>query len=295
MWMLWMVTALWAFSFSLIDVYVAPYVDSYLAVFVRTGLAFLLFLPLLRLGGLTVERILTLTAVGALQIGVMYLFLYHSFGYLSVPEILLFTIFTPLYVTLIDEWVLNRQRLPIRWWMAAALAVVGAGVIRYQGVSESFLIGFLLIQGANICFAAGQVIYKRMPLGGVREQTQVFGLFFLGASVVSGLGALLFGDWARVPSGAVQWGVLVWLGLGASGVGYLCWNMATKWVNVGQLATMNNMLIPAGILVNFVFWNRDIDIVRLAIGGAIIVLSVWLCQRRFEPSSATAQRDGAGA
>src|SRR5690625_1803827 len=114
MWMLWMVTALWAFSFSLIDVYVAPYVDSYLAVFVRTGLAFLLFLPLLRLGGLTVERILTLTAVGALQIGVMYLFLYHSFGYLSVPEILLFTIFTPLYVTLIDEWVLNRQRLPIR-------------------------------------------------------------------------------------------------------------------------------------------------------------------------------------
>ncbi|MGL6251735.1 MAG: EamA family transporter, partial [Billgrantia desiderata] len=42
------VTALWAFSFSLIGVYLAGQVDSYFAVLVRVALAALVFLPFLR-------------------------------------------------------------------------------------------------------------------------------------------------------------------------------------------------------------------------------------------------------
>lgn len=95
-----------------------------------------------------------------------------------------------------------------------------------------------------------------------------------------GLGVLLFADWSQVPNGALEWGVLLWLGLGASGLGYLGWNVATKWVNTGQLATMNNMLIPAGVLVNVLFWNRDTDWPRLLVGGSVIGLSVWLCRQR---------------
>lgn len=284
MWMLWLVTAVWAFSFSLIGVYISPSVDSYIAVFIRMSLALLLFLPLLRLRALPVGKAVALMAIGAVQLGIMYLFLYHAFLYLTVPELLLFTIFTPLYITLIDELLLNRKHLPLRWWLAAALAVVGAGVIRYQGLSDSYLTGFLLIQAANLCFAAGQVAYKCLPLGGVREQTQVFGWFFVGATLASGIGMLLFADWSRTPDNALQWAILLWLGLGASGLGYLGWNLGAKWVNTGQLATMNNMLIPAGILVNFVFWNSDVDWLRLSIGAAIIVLSVWLCQRGNAPA-----------
>ena len=42
---------------------------------------------------------------------------------------------------------------------------------------------------------------------------------------------------------------------------------------------MNNMLIPAGILVNVLIWNRDADWPRLIVGGGIIVLAVWLAGR----------------
>lgn len=42
------VTALWAFSFSLIGVYLAGKVDSYFAVLMRIVLAGLIFLPLTR-------------------------------------------------------------------------------------------------------------------------------------------------------------------------------------------------------------------------------------------------------
>lgn len=271
-----LITIVWAFSFSLIGEFLSRDVDAYIAVFIRMILALALLLPVLKIGHLPSRQRLQLMAIGGVQIGIMYLLLYHAFLYISVAEVLLFTIFTPLYITLIDERILNRKALPKAWWLAAALSVVGAGVIRYQGLSSEFLIGFFLIQGANLCFALGQVAYKRLPLGSDREQVQVYGLFFLGATLVSGLGMLLFADFTRVPSTWVHWSVLLWLGFGASGIGYLVWSIASKKVHVGQLATMNNALIPAGLLVNFLLWGQDVNWATLALGAAIIFSSIWL-------------------
>lgn len=273
------ITILWAFSFSLIGVYLAADVDPYIAVLMRMVLAAALLLPFLRVRNTPTSLSLKLMAIGGVQIGLMYLLLYHAFLYISVAEVLLFTIFTPLYITLLDEWVLNRRTLPRVWWIAAALSVVGAGIIRYQGVSEDFLTGFLLIQGANICFALGQVAYKRLPIGDHKAQLQHYGLFFLGAIVVSGIGTLLFANFERMPVSALQWGILIWLGLGASGVGYLVWSVASKHVNIGQLATMNNALIPTGLLLNFLFWGQDVQWSTLIAGGLVILFAVWLCSR----------------
>jgi carboxylate/amino acid/amine transporter len=278
--LLWLVTLGWAFSFSLIGVYLSGQVDDYISVFLRVTLAALLFAPLLMRVHVSLRPALSLMAIGAVQIGLMYLFLFHAYAHLTVPELLLFTIFTPLYVTLIDEVMIGRRHLPGRFWAGAALAVAGAAVIRYGELSDSFVTGFLLVQGANLCFAAGQVAYKRLELGGELEQVHVFGLFFLGAALVSGLGMALFADFANMPATGGQWGVLLWLGLGASGLGYLGWNLGAKRVNTGQLAAMNNMLIPAGILVNFLFWDRGVDWLRLLVGGAVIAAAVWISGKR---------------
>ena len=277
--LLWLVTVGWAFSFSLIGVYLSGQVDDYVSVFVRTLLALLLFAPLLARARPGLALAVRLAGIGAVQIGLMYLFLFHAFAHLSVPELLLFTTLTPLYVTLIDERILGRRALPVAWWLAAGLAVAGAMVIRFAGIGSDVLTGFLLIQGANLCFAFGQVWYKRTCLPPALSQVQVFGFFFLGGVLVSGVALLLFADLDRLPAKSVQWGVLLWLGLGASGLGYLGWNLGARMVNTGQLAAMNNMLIPAGILVNVLIWNRDADWPRLIVGGGIIVLAVWLAGR----------------
>jgi carboxylate/amino acid/amine transporter len=278
--LLWLVTACWAFSFSLIGVYLSGQVDDYISVFIRVALAALLFAPLLLRTRLPWQPGLILMGIGAVQIGLMYLFLFHAYAHLSVPELLLFTIFTPLYVTLIDELLIGRRHLPGRFWLGALLAVAGAAVIRYQGLSESFLAGFLLVQAANLCFAAGQVAYKRLELGDTVSQIQTFGLFFLGATLICGVAMLLLADFSAAPATGVQWGVLLWLGLGASGLGYLGWNLGAKRVTTGQLAAMNNMLIPAGILVNVAIWGRDADWLRLVVGGAVIGAAVWVGRGR---------------
>ncbi|WP_111414665.1 carboxylate/amino acid/amine transporter [Billgrantia lactosivorans] len=278
------VTALWAFSFSLIGVYLAGQVDSYFAVLMRVGLAALVFLPFLRPKRLVGRQRLALMGLGAVQLGVMYIFFYQSFLLLSVPEVLLFTIFTPLYVTLLDDALFGRFT-PF-YLLTAALAVLGAAVIRYDGVDSGFWLGFLVVQGANLCFALGQVGYRRLSASLPAElpRHSVFAWFYLGALVVALPGFALLGNPGQLPSTAVHWGVLAWLGLVASGLGYFFWNLGATRVDAGALAIMNNALIPAGLLVNLLIWNRDADLGRLAIGGAIIVgsllLNEWWLRRR---------------
>lgn len=270
------VTALWAFSFSLIGVYLAGQVDSYFAVLVRVSLAMLVFLPFLRPSLLRGKQRLALMALGAVQLGIMYVFFYQSFLLLSVPEVLLFTIFTPVYIALLDDLMFGRFT-PI-YLVTALLAVMGAGVIRYDGVGSDFWVGFLVVQGANLCFAIGQVGYRRLAVGlpPALPWHNVFCWFFIGAMVVALPAFLLFGNSTALPTTSIQWGVLAWLGLVASGVGYFAWNQGATKVDAGTLAIMNNALVPAGLVVNLVIWNRDADLARLILGAAIMVASLWL-------------------
>ncbi|SMY36905.1 carboxylate/amino acid/amine transporter [Photobacterium andalusiense] len=283
------ITLLWAFSFSLIGVYLAGQVDAWFSVLTRVCLAAVVFLPFLRTKHLHPKLALKLMTVGAFQLGLMYCFYYQSFLYLTVPEVLLFTIFTPIYVTLIYD-ALHKQFSP--WYLlSAVIAVLGAAVIKFEGINQHFIIGFLIVQGANLCFAIGQVGYKR-----IIEQEQadipqhtVFGWFYLGAVCVAVPMYLLFGNSAKLPTTSLQWGILVYLGVIASGLGYFIWNKGATLVNAGALAIMNNALVPAGLIVNIVIWNHNVDYPRLIIGGGIILLSLWFNESWIK-NKVTAQR-----
>ena len=273
---LFAVTLLWAFSFSLIGVYLAGQVDAWFSVLLRIALASLVFLPFLRLGKIPTNMIVKLMGIGAIQLGLMYVFYYHSFLYLSVPEVLLFTVMTPIYITLLND--AFERKLNPSFLFTAIIATSGAIAIRYQSLDSNFIIGFLIVQAANLCFATGQVTYKRLLKDSDLDQKTVFGWFFIGALIVASLCYLAFGNPEKLPSTNLQWGILIYLGTVASGLGYFAWNMGATKVNVGALAIMNNLLIPAGILVNLIIWNRDADILRLSLGAGIIMFALILNQ-----------------
>ncbi len=210
------VTLLWAFSFSLIGEYLAGQVDSYFAVLTRTLLATLVFVPFLRRRWLNLKLAVQLMLIGAVQLGVMYIFYYQSFLLLTVPEVLIFTIFTPIYITLYYDWL--ARRFSPYYLLTAVLSVIGAALIRYDNLTSDYLVGFLVVQGANICFATGQVAYKQL----LAKQTTppphlaIFGCFHIGALLVSIISWLFFGK-AHYPTQTMQWVILIWLGAGASG------------------------------------------------------------------------------
>lgn len=276
--LLLLTTLLWAFSFSLIGVYLAGQVDAWFSVLMRVTLACLVFLPFLRWRGVARRQILLFMAVGALQLGVMYLLYYQSFLYLSVPEILLFTVMTPIYVTLIYDLLRGS---PLRWGylLSALLAVLGAAIIRFDQIGSTFWVGLCLVQGANLCFAIGQVGYKRLMEVCPLPQHAAFSWFYLGALCVTLPAWLLFGNLQMLPTSGLQWGILLWLGVGASGLGYFMWNYGATQVDAGTLAIMNNALIPAGLLVNLAIWQQHPDWPRLIIGGGVIMASLWVHRR----------------
>ncbi|SCC36744.1 carboxylate/amino acid/amine transporter [Kosakonia oryziphila] len=283
-------TILWAFSFSLIGEYLAGHVDSYFSVLMRVGLAALVFLPFLRTRGHNLKTIGLYMLVGAMQLGIMYLFSFQAYLYLTVSEFLLFTVFTPLYVTLIYD-LLSKRGLRWSYALSAGLAVIGAAIIRYDKISDHFWIGLILVQLANISFAIGMVGYKRLMETRPMPQHNAFAWFYLGAFVVAVTAWFVMGNPQKLPGTTLQWGVLVWLGVVASGLGYFMWNYGATQVDAGTLGIMNNVHVPAGLLVNLAIWQKQPHWPSFIIGGAVIMASLWVHRRWVAPRSAQTTGD----
>lgn len=277
-------TILWAFSFSLIGEYLAGSVDSYFSVLMRVGLAALVFLPFLRTRGQSLKTIVLYMLVGAMQLGIMYLFSFRAYVYLSVSEFLLFTVLTPLYITLIYDLMSGRR---LRWSYAfsALLAVIGAGIIRYDQVTSHFWTGLLLVQLSNISFAIGMVGYKRLMETRPMPQHNAFAWFYMGAFMVAVVAWFMLGNAQKMPATTLQWGILVFLGVAASGIGYFMWNYGATQVDAGTLGIMNNMHVPAGLLVNLAIWHQQPHWPSFIIGAAVIVASLWVHRKWVVPHS----------
>ena len=270
-----LMTLIWAFSFSFIGEVLSGKIDSYFAVLVRVSLASLLFLPFTKFRGIATELKLKIMLIGSVQIGMMYLFFYQSFLFLSVPEVILFTIFPPIYVTLAYD-ALKKEFKPL-YLVSTGVAVLGAYIIRYHDVTSQFITGFLMIQGANICFAIGQSAYKKVMESHQNiSQRDVFGYFHFGALIVSLVAFGWFGSTEKLSPTFTQWGVLLWLGVVASGLGYFLWNKGVCEVDAGVLGIMNNALVPAGLVMNLLIWGTPTNYTLLALGSGVIAFSLWL-------------------
>lgn len=272
--LLMIVSILWALSFGLtaqVSELGAPFVTA-----MRTLLAALVFLPFLDSRGLTPRQVLAFAGIGALQFGLMYLLYIASFHWLRSSEVALFTIFTPLFVTLVSD--LLDGRMSWMFLLTAALAVLGTGICVWSGLGRrGILLGFLLMQAANLCFALGQVLYRRLaPASGKRDR-DLMGLLYLGASVVAVAMAAPSIPWAGIAAmGLRQWAVLIYLGTVASGLGFFLFNAGARRTDVGTLAIFNNVKIPLAILASGLVFREPVDWPRLAAGGAVIACALGL-------------------
>jgi len=154
--------------------------------------------------------------------------------------------------------------------------VVGMGIAVYDKIGQgAFLTGFLLVQVSNICFAGGQVFYKReMNKRSDIKDRHIFALLYFGALIMTALSAGFTTDWHTIRLDTGQWLSLLYLGVLASGVCFFLWNYGAKKTNIGALAVFNNIKIPLAVAVSMLFFNERGDMLRLAIGGGIIIAAL---------------------
>jgi drug/metabolite transporter (DMT)-like permease len=274
------VSTIWAFSFGFIKTNLRGIDPTFIA-WARMVIALPLFLPFFRGHRLPLSLSARLFFIGAVQYGLMYITYLQAFRYLDAYQVALFTILTPLYVTLLHD-VRTRRFRPLNL-SAASLAILGAAVIKYRQTSwGGILSGFFLMQLSNVCFAFGQVEYKRLRHEFARlRDRQVYALLYLGAAAVTALATTATGGWGSFALLSLkQIGTLLYLGALASGMCFFWWNKGAVVTNAGTLAVFNNIKIPLAVFVSLVVFGESTDLPRLVLGGGLMVFAVWLSHRR---------------
>jgi carboxylate/amino acid/amine transporter len=274
----------WAFSFGLIKKYLGG-LDANFVAFARLALALLLFLPLLKPRKISLSLTIRLILLGAVQFGLMYVFYIQSFRFLAAHQVALFTIFTPLYVAAADD--LWEKRFRPLHFSTALLAVAGTAVIVYSGLGlMNLFAGFTLVQASNVCFAVGQVCYRRLlPRRPGWRDRDGFAWLYLGGTAAALLAMLFFSGPFSLRLDASQLLVLLYLGLLASGLGFFLWNVGATRVSAGTLAVFNNVKVPLAVLVALLFFKEHADWLRLVSGGGVLALALWL-NYRLNPANA---------
>lgn len=274
---LWIVSFIWAFSFGLIKNKLAGLDANFIAA-ARLGISLIVFLPFLRLHDIAKKQKAQLMLIGALQYGVMYIAYNYAFQYLQSYEVALFTIFTPLYVTLTNDAIHKR----LHWLSLAAtvLAVVGTAIVRRGGMLQSELwVGFLIMQVSNLTFAVGQIFYKEVmtTIPAVKNiDLRVFGLLYAGGFITAAASAGLFTSWSGFHIESSQIWILLYLGAISSGLAFFLWNVGARRVNAGTLAIFNDLKVPLAVAVSLFVFKEKANLLNLLVGGGLVLAALAL-------------------
>ncbi|MBU8869342.1 MAG: EamA family transporter [Gemmatimonadales bacterium] len=270
---------LWAFSFGLIKGHLVG-IDPVAVACLRLLLAAAAFSPALFRYSLPGRVIGSSLGLGAIQFGLMYVLYIHSYQWLPAWKVALFTIFTPFFVIWISD--LRSGRFNRRAVLPAALAVAGAFWVQsgpawtWSGLGgEGQWRGILLLQGANLCFAFGQVYF-----GGLVRKTQgrelpLLAWMYVGALSVTALALVLqggtdLGNWS--PSSLL---VVAYLGLVPTALGFYLWNKGAARCRPALLAGANNLKIPLAVIVAWTIFGEEADYLKALIGLAVVVMAVF--------------------
>lgn len=284
------VSIVWALSFGLIDQALSE-VDPFFAATMRLGIAGLVFLPFLRWSKIPHGSHFKLIGCGAVQFGIMYVCYMKAYQFAPGQShlVALFSILTPLYVVLIND--LRKREFHPKYLYAALLAIAGAATIKARaGSMDSLWVTFGLMQVAGLAFGFGQVYYRDWK----RQHTevkdhQIFALLYAGGFGVAAIACALFTNGERTQLDAKQLQVLIYLGVVASGLGFLLWNKGAALCRAGTLAAFNNAVVPLAMACSLFIFGEGSGleggaILRLIIGSAFIIVAVTLAEKTAKSS-----------
>ena len=107
-----------------------------------------------------------------------------------------------------------------------------------------------------------------------------FAYFYIGALIFTTIGFLSSDVKTPLPNDIATWLLIVWMGVGASGLGFYFWDKGSLFVSSGTLAVMNNLVIPLGLMVEILFFGQALNSETYLIGTLIIVVSILVSLRK---------------
>lgn len=253
-----LVSILWSFSFGIIK-YGLNGIDSAFISLMRSLIALLFFASLTLYNFKKFIFDLKLILIGAIQFGLMYVLYIQSYQYLPAYLIATFTITTPIFIGIFSQLLQNKS-FSLSGIFSILLVVLGSLMMRFNIVNPlDYWLGFFLIQCANICFAIGQIMFKKW----YSKNTSVdiiynFSQMFFGAVLITSMFSIINSTNIGMLN-TYNLFALLFLGLFSTGFGFLAWNIGATKVSNERLAIANNFVIPLAIINSFIIFQEQIN------------------------------------
>lgn len=280
-WLLLLVAAIWGGSYSAAKL-ATDQVPVLQFLFLRFGLTFVLLLPALR--GLAVPGWrAALAATSLLGANLLAIYLCETFGVsLTTASNAAFLISLCVAFTPLCEWWLLGQKPTGTVLAAAALSLVGAGLLAFQhggGVAElswgdALMVAAALLRGVIVCLT--RRVGQRHGLPALTTTAVQMGVMAMGTAVL-----MVFTPgpgWVPLPDSASFWGAMAFLVLLCTVLAFFVQNHAVARTSPSRVALLMGSEPLWGALIAAVWLGERLTWVGW-LGGALIVASAWWVTR----------------
>lgn len=172
----------------------------------------------------------------------------------------------------LERFTLNKILGVLLAFTGVALLAAGHGF----GSRDPTLRGDLLTLFGSLAFAGYAIIGKRIT-GRFDTMTLTAWPFYFGALIISpvALWQIARTDWSRV--GWIGYGALLYIGVGASLVGYLIWMWAMHHLAASRMGVFTYVQPVLGTLIG-VYFLHEAYTGQLALSGALVLIGVSLTE-----------------
>lgn len=202
-----------------------------------------------------------------------YLFQTEGQKLTTVSSCAFFTATNVVYVPII-AFIFFKKKITPRFLVATFIALIGTGVLNYDGTKFQFGLGEIYNLLGAICFAI-QIAY----MGTLAQHDKPFGcaglqLFVMGIIAIC---VLPFIKTSHFGNGNVLgWVGIIYVTLISSALAYIIQAFAEKYVDETISGILLSQESVFGTIFSVIILNESLTIYRI-IGGIIVVLSVLLC------------------
>ena len=220
---------------------------------------------------------LTLMLLGVLGNGLYQVLFIEGIAHTRAGNAALVLAATPAFVALIG-WMRGVERVSRRGMIGIAISVLGIGLVVSGrapiGAGTSTLFGDMLVLGGCVCWAAFTVLVK--PFTTRVDAVQVSALTMAGGSIpllLLSAPAIAATDWRAVD--LPVWGAIVFSGLGALVVAYLCWYRGVRVLGPTRTSMYGNLQPVVALLFAWVLLH-EVPTGTQAMGAASIITGLLL-------------------
>lgn len=280
-WLLLLVAIVWGGSYSAAKI-ATDQVPVLQFLLLRFGLTFLLLLPALR--GLAVAAWSSaLAGASLLGANLLAIFVCETFGVsLTTASNAAFLISLCVAFTPLCEWWLLKARPTGAVMAAAALSLLGAGLLAFQhgGSVKALVWGDALmvlaafLRGVMVCLTRRHG--QRHGLPALTMTAVQMGVMTLGSGLL--MVAVQGPVWTPLPSSAPFWGAMAFLVLLCTLLAFFVQNHAASRTSPSRVALLMGSEPLWGALIAVV-WLGDRHTLQGWLGGLLIVASAWWVTR----------------